>query len=350
MDKPSPMHQQGRAWRQELFFKSQTQLQTTLPFLRTRRLTIHGVNVPNKTPDDQLLDSVRDLVSAGIRDVCVHYSIKNQPQPAAPPLSQAPLNTGRRGRGADPAAAAVAAGSARLAAFMQELGSISTGATDAELGGMDSHGTGGGGGGNGGGSVSVLLVSGGGKKKAFNTVSALQEMQRARQQAESTSDSAMLNAAANPDDIKSAGSAATAVAVGIKRSALEQPRRPGRRANVASAAGSAASGVPLGGLDSPCLASEAPRSPCDSPSHPRIFVAFNPYLPDAAVLAVEYARLKQKLATGIPSGIYLQVRQEISGNMPRACLLYHSTILCMSVQVCNAVMPACSCVPAKPGV
>ena len=331
MDKPSFTNQQGRPWRQELFFKTQAQLHASLPFLlHTRRPTIHGVNVPNKSPDDQLLDSVRDLVSAGIRDVCVHYSIKNQPQTAAP------LSAGRRGRGAESAAAAVAAGSVRLAAFMQELGSISTGTADAEPGEMDSHGAGMGG--DGGGVISVLLVSGGGKKKAFNTISALQEMQRARQQAESTSDSAMLHTATKPDNIKSADSEAARVAVGIKRSALEQPQRPGRRANATSAAaGSAARGVPLGGLDGPRLAvsSGLPPRPCNGPPHPRIFVAFNPYLPDAADLAVEYARLKQKLATGIPSGIYLQVRQEIQYHKYSLGLNAGTVVLCMpAMQAC----------------
>lgn len=299
MDPHAVSHQQGHPWRQELFFKTQAQLHAMLPFLRTSRPTIRGVNVPNKSPDDPLLDSVRDLVSAGIRDVCVHYSIKNQP-----PLSPDPVNAGRRRR-ADSAAAAVVAGSARLSAFMQELESVTTGTTNVELSTRVAAGHSTGGGDSGGGDISILLVSGGGKKKAFNSLSALQEMQRARQKAASTDGGALLNTAlvSNEPDVENAGTVASvAVVVGTKRRALEQPPQRPVCADAASTAGSA--------TRAPLLLGPGPR---DGPSpHPRIFVAFNPYLPDADYLAVEYTRLEQKLATGIPSGIYLQVRQERS--------------------------------------
>jgi hypothetical protein len=40
---------------------------------------------------------------------------------------------------------------------------------------------------------------------------------------------------------------------------------------------------------------------------PRLAVAFNPYLPDAAAAAEEQARLQAKLATGLVDAVYLQV-------------------------------------------
>ncbi|KAK9824464.1 hypothetical protein WJX72_010479 [[Myrmecia] bisecta] len=64
------------AWRLELFFKTQTELQDkVIPFLRSN--SVARVNLTNKTKDDKLLDSAKLLKDAlPDLDVCLHYSIK----------------------------------------------------------------------------------------------------------------------------------------------------------------------------------------------------------------------------------------------------------------------------------
>ena len=43
----------------------------------------------------------------------------------------------------------------------------------------------------------------------------------------------------------------------------------------------------------------------------KLFVAYNPYLPDATALEEERQRLSQKLASGMVAGIYLQMGTDL---------------------------------------
>ena len=206
------------------------------------------MNVPNKAKDDPLLESVKDLLDAGVSDVCVHYSIKNQPGRA-----------NLRGK------AAVADAALRLESVCKSLWEIQHAAerqrsnTDAVV------------------KVSVLLVSGGGKKSvSFNSLTALKSLEQP-------------SSWASAECISNSGSG-----IGSKRKA--------------------------GNLT--VLAPDLPTPPQLKPSQPvssqrvPIFVAFNPYLPDGDELDEEYARLEQKLATGIVSGIYLQVIKDEADDVP----------------------------------
>lgn len=173
-------------WRLELFFKSPTELENQISFLRrtlASKPTLQGLNITNKGKDEDLLRSVK-LLRREIADVdiSVHYSLRHNYH-----------GNQRKGQQA-------------LGAFCQELEHI--------------------------GGCSVLLVSGSGKKRPLNTVTA---------------------------------------------------------------------------LDS--LFSTAPVVARDMP----IFVAFNPYLPDPADLAVEYDRLRAKVTThpGRVAGIYLQMGSDM---------------------------------------
>lgn len=64
-------------WRLELFFKSAIDLRLQTPFIRKCAPHIQGVNLTNKSKDDNLLESVAILQEEipGL-DICVHYSVK----------------------------------------------------------------------------------------------------------------------------------------------------------------------------------------------------------------------------------------------------------------------------------
>ena len=72
------------SWRLELFFKSPQELQRQVPFLRSHGTNFQGVNLTNKSKDDDLLSSVR-LLKREIPDldVCVHYSLRHNYHTAA---------------------------------------------------------------------------------------------------------------------------------------------------------------------------------------------------------------------------------------------------------------------------
>lgn len=120
-------------WRLELFFKTPQDLQRQLPFLTalSARSLISGVNLTNKSKDDNLLASVK-MIKAQLPslDICMHYALRYN------------YAGGPRG------------GQARLVAFCQELEAIS--------------------------GCSMLLVSGSGEKRPLNTVTALQSLAQAR--------------------------------------------------------------------------------------------------------------------------------------------------------------------------
>lgn len=70
-------------WRLELFFKTEEDLRAQLPFLKScHGRYFEGVNVTNKSKNDDLLRSLRTLRQAiPTLDVCLHVSLKYQPAP-----------------------------------------------------------------------------------------------------------------------------------------------------------------------------------------------------------------------------------------------------------------------------
>jgi hypothetical protein len=232
----------------ELFFKDPSGLRALLPFLRAHG--IQRVNLPNKNQGDDLVSAVRDLQAAGIRDVCVHYSVKNQ-------LKKNTLE----------------AGHAHLSDFMQQVGQ------QAETSGRT-----------GGGEVSILLVTGSGKKKAFNTVSALESL-------------------ASPGQVHETEAAAAELKGSkLSSSKRKRPLIPDQPASTRKTRSSSeCHGVPSAGGTSSCSGEQC---------RPPIFVAFNPYLPDPADAEQERLRLCQKLQTGLPAGVYLQVQTCLQRTIP----------------------------------
>eukprot|EP00955_Chlamydomonas_euryale_P068433 360121-Chlamydomonas_euryale.AAC.11 len=203
------------------------------------------------------------LRSAGVPNVCVHYSIKNQPisgsrgqqgveermqllsgfldglrrddgKPITHDDGTAARQTARRDGGRSARSQAVQTAAEASAAISGEEG------------------------------VSVLLVNGSGPKKEFNTVSALQQL------------------SAGCGSGSPWGGHTRPMHVGSKR---RQPAEP------------TCSPLPPGSKDSTAAI------------YPRVYVAFNPYLPKGVERETEYERLRQKLATGVPAGVYLQVRR-----------------------------------------
>jgi hypothetical protein len=66
-------------WRLELFFKSSADLRLQIPFLRQHVSSFQGVNITNKSKDDDLLGSVKLLREhLPELDVHVHVSLKYQ--------------------------------------------------------------------------------------------------------------------------------------------------------------------------------------------------------------------------------------------------------------------------------
>lgn len=67
------------AWRLELFFKTSSDLKFQIPFLKQHVSSFQGVNITNKTKDDDLVGSVK-LIREHLPevDVCVHVSLKHQ--------------------------------------------------------------------------------------------------------------------------------------------------------------------------------------------------------------------------------------------------------------------------------
>jgi cellobiose-specific phosphotransferase system component IIA len=262
-------------WRQELFFKSHSQLQAIIPFLNSR--SVKRVNIPNKNEADQLLDSVKALVSAGILDICVHYSIKNQPKEAGGPRRHYNPKT------------AVSEGHRQFMKFIRDLRDIER---EAVKSGLDTGTT----------AqpaqqvpqLSILLVSGGGKKKAYNTVSALQEAQKELLKPDvETSEPTLSTAAAQQHQQQHS------VPTGLKRTRSELLERP-----VIKSQDLPTNTMPAKIRNDAQVSTAAISGPCLIP----ILVAFNPYLPDPEDLQQEYQRLEQKLHSGVPTGVYLQVR------------------------------------------
>lgn len=121
-------------WRLELFFKSSTDLRLkTLPFLRAHQHMFRGVNLTNKSKDDNLLEYVSILrQELPNLDICVHYSIKFNYQ-RSPPHSLA-----------------------RLTTFLETLETYNQKEKSAQC--------------------SVLLVSGSGKRKGLDSLSVLEKL------------------------------------------------------------------------------------------------------------------------------------------------------------------------------
>jgi hypothetical protein len=120
------------SWRLELFFKSPSDLRlNTLPFLRAHHHLFRGVNITNKSKDDDLLESVSILQQELPNlDVCVHYSIKFN-YFRSPAVTQT-----------------------RLTAFLESLETRNNRES----------------------TCSVLLVSGSGKRKGLDSLSALENL------------------------------------------------------------------------------------------------------------------------------------------------------------------------------
>ncbi|GAX85853.1 hypothetical protein CEUSTIGMA_g13268.t1 [Chlamydomonas eustigma] len=266
-------------WRQELFFKSHSQLQTLIPFLHSQG--IKRVNIPNKNEADQLLDSVKTLISAGILDICVHYSIKNQPKAGGPRSHHSPK-------------AAVTEGHKQFMKFMRDLKDIEKEAMQLGLnmGTLNAAQQ--------VPQLSILLVSGGGKKKAYNTVSALQETQKE---------------IFMPDVLKATSEPALSRGVyQHQHSTLAVPSgcRPKRgRTELLERPEVKSHAIERSTEPGCCFNASGLMSTISKPFVP-ILVAFNPYLPDPEDLQKEYNRLKQKLNSGVPTGIYLQCGTDIA--------------------------------------
>ena len=121
------------SWRLELFFKSSSELRLqTLPFLKAHQHTFRGVNLTNKSKDDDLLESVSILrQELPNLDICVHYSLKYNYH-RSPPQTLT-----------------------RLTTFLETL--------EAQKVGVEN-------------STSVLLISGSGKRKGLDSLSALEKL------------------------------------------------------------------------------------------------------------------------------------------------------------------------------
>jgi hypothetical protein len=165
-----------------------------------------------------------------------------------------------------------------------------------------------------GGAGSVLLVSGSARKRAFDALAALRHLAALRQ---------------GP----SSGGVGAAAAAAVGASTAPPPTKRRRRGDGVAGAGSSvgggggmgAAGISGGGDSGGGGAGGAGSSSSDGggggggqpqtngggrAAWPPIYVAFNPYLPDAPDREKEEQRLRDKLATGLVAGVYLQVGGE----------------------------------------
>jgi hypothetical protein len=124
-----------------------------------------------------------------------------------------------------------------------------------------------------GGASSVLLVSGGGPKRAFDSLAALRHLASLQPP---------------PPPLPAAAKAAAAT---------DARARPSKRQRA---------DAPTNGGSGQGGGAGATRA-----RWPPLYVAFNPYLPDAAAAAEEAARLRAKLATGLVAGVCLQMGTDV---------------------------------------
>jgi hypothetical protein len=131
----------------------------------------------------------------------------------------------------------------------------------------------------------VLLVSGGGKKRAFDALAALRHLAALRAGGGGGGSSVSSSSGSG-----SRGSPPPPAAAKRRRAAA------GGGANTSSGSGDNSGGGGGGGGGNDAL-----------PAWPPLCVAFNPYLPDASEREAERLRLRDKVATGLVAGVYLQV-------------------------------------------